>query len=313
MAHFGRRILALVPVLLSISFLTFTLMALIPGDPAVVMLGADATPDAIEALRETLGLNKPFPLRYLWWLGNALKGDLGLSLYQHEPVAELVAQRIPTTLLLCVLATIVSIVVGIPTGVLSAVRRNKTSDHVIRLLSLVGFAMPNFWAGLLLTMAFSVMLPIFPITGFVSPQQDFVGSLKFFVLPSLALGLTLAGFLSRLTRSSMLDVLQQDYTRTAWAKGLKHRTIVYRHALRNALMPLVTVIGLNFGVLLGGSVVMETVFNLPGVGRLIVHSISQRDFPLVQGSILYVALFYAIVNVAVDLVYGYLDPRVRFG
>lgn len=310
--HVGKRLLALVPVLLSISFLTFLLLALIPGDPAAVMLGADAPRDAIVALREALGLNRPFVIRFLAWLWGAVRGNLGVSLYQHRAVAEMVLERLPVTLMLCVLATGVSLVIGVPSGVISAARRNSLVDHLVRVLSLIGLSMPSFWAGLLLVLLFSVKWSVFPMTGFVPLGEDPWHSLAFFVLPSVALGATLAGFLARLTRSTLLEVLRQDFVRTARAKGLPERRVIYRHALRSGMLPLITVVGLNFGVLLGGSVVIETVFNLPGVGRLMVFAISQRDFPVVQGGILYIACFYTLVNLATDLSYARLDPRIRY-
>jgi peptide/nickel transport system permease protein len=311
-SYVARRLASLVPVLLAISFLTFMLMALIPGDPAMVMLGSDASRDAVQALRTTLGLDQPFFLRFVHWLGDALRGNLGVSLYQKRLVAEMVLERLPTTFMLCGLASIISIGLGVPAGVFSAVRRSTIGDHVTRILSLIGLSVPNFWLGLILILVFSVWWPLFPMTGFVPLGENLLQSLRFFVLPSLALGVTLAGFLSRLTRSTMLEVLRQDFVRTARAKGLKERTVIYRHALRSSLLPLVTVIGLNFGVLLGGSVVIETVFSLPGVGRLMVFAISMRDFPVVQGTILYVAFIYTGINLLVDLMYGLLDPRVRY-
>ena len=307
-----RRLLALVPVLLVISFVTFLLLALIPGDPAVVMLGADAPPAALDALRQQLGLDRPFLERFVWWLSGAVQGDLGISLYQRRPVVTMIFERLPVTLTICVLASLVSIAVGISSGILSALKRNHLTDHVVRVVSLIGLSMPEFWLGLLLILLFSIYWPVFPITGYVPLGEDFFYSLQFFVLPSLALGLTLAGFLTRLTRSSMLEVLSQDYVRTARSKGLRERVVILRHALSTALLPLVTIIGLNFGRLLGGTVVIETVFNLPGVGRLIVLAIAQRDFPVVQAAVLYVAFLYTIINLLTDLSYVILDPRIRY-
>ncbi|MFO7546188.1 MAG: ABC transporter permease [Trueperaceae bacterium] len=307
-----RRLLTLVPVLIAISFVSFLLLAIIPGDPAVVMLGADASPGALEALRHRLGLDRPLLERFFWWIVNALRGDLGNSLYQQRPVADMVFERLPVTLLICFFATVVSIVIGVTAGVLSAVRRNRPADHVLRVASLIGLSMPDFWLGLILILTFSIRWQVFPITGFVPLGQDFFGGLKFFVLPSLALGLTLAGFLTRLTRASLLEVLSADYVRTARSKGVRERVVVLRHALGTALLPLVTVVGLNFGRLLGGAVVIESVFSLPGVGRLIVLAISQRDFPVVQAAVLYVAVIYTVINLLTDLSYMVLDPRVRY-
>jgi len=307
-----RRVLTLVPVLIAISFVSFLLLAIIPGDPAVMMLGADASPGALEALRERLGLNRPLLERFLWWLGNAATGDFGDSLYQNRPVLDLVLARLPVTLMICLMATIISVLIGVTAGVLSAVNRNNPADHIMRVVSLIGLSMPDFWLGLLLIMTFSIYLPVFPMTGFVPLGTDFFRSLQFFVLPSLALGLTLAGFLTRLTRGSMLEVLSADYVRTAKSKGMRPRRVVLRHALGTALLPLVTVIGLNFGRLLGGTVVIETVFSLPGIGRLIVLAITQRDFPVVQAAVLYVAVLYTFINLLTDLSYMLLDPRVRY-
>lgn len=307
-----RRVFSLIPVLVAISFVSFLLLALIPGDPAVVMLGADAPPQALERLRAQLGLDRPFLERFGWWLWSAARGDLGTSLYQQRPVVEMVTERLPVTLLICVLATIVSVVIGVTLGVVAAVQRNRPTDHAVRVLSLVGLSMPDFWLGLILILTFSIRFPIFPISGFVPLDRDFFTSLQYFVLPSFALGLTLAGFLTRLTRASMLEVLSADYVRTARSKGLRARTVVLRHALGTALLPLVTVIGLNFGRLLGGAIVIESVFSLPGVGRLIVLAINQRDFPVVQAAVLYVAVIFTIVNLLTDLSYVVLDPRVRY-
>jgi peptide/nickel transport system permease protein len=308
-----KRLLALIPVLLAISFVSFLLLALIPGDPAVVMLGPDAPGEALERVRRQLGLDRPFLERFFWWLANAAQGDLGVSLFQRRPVVTMILERLPVTLMLCLFASLISVVIGVTCGVISAVMRNSPLDHVIRVLSLIGLSMPSFWLGLLLILTFSVYWRVFPITGFVSPLQDFWGSLKFFVMPSFALGVTLAGFLTRLTRSTMLDVLSQDYVRTARSKGLRELRVVMRHALGTALLPIATVIGLNFGVLLGGSVVIETVFNIPGVGRLVILAITQRDFPVVQGTILYIAVIYTLINLLTDLSYALLDPRVRYG
>lgn len=307
-----QRLLSLFPVLLAISFVTFLLMAIIPGDPAVVMLGADAPPEALARLRTQLGLDRPFFERFAWWVANAVQGDLGQSLYHRRDVVTMLLERFPVTLMICVFASVISVVIGIFAGVISALQRNRFTDHATRVLSLVALSIPEFWLGLLLILVFSVQTRIFPLTGYVPLTEDFFSSLRFFVLPSVALGLTLAGFLTRLTRSSMLEALSQDYVRTARSKGLRRRAVVLRHALATGLLPLVTVIGLNFGRLLGGAVVIESVFNLPGVGRLTVLAITQRDFPVVQAAVLYVAALYTVINLLTDLSYALLDPRVRY-
>lgn len=307
-----QRLITLIPVLIAISFITFLLMAIIPGDPAVVMLGADAPPAALERLRAQLGLDRPFLERFVWWLTNAARGELGASLYHRRPVVEMIFERLPVTLGICIGATIISVLFGVAAGIVSALKRNRPADHLVRVLSLVALSMPEFWLGLLLILLFSVQWQIFPLTGYVPFDVDPLRNLQFFVLPSVALGLTLAGFLTRLTRSSMLETLSQDYVRTARSKGVRERSVILRHALSTALLPLVTVIGLNFGRLLGGAVVIETVFNLPGVGRLIVLAITQRDFPVVQAAVLYVAALYTVINLLTDLSYAMLDPRVRY-
>jgi peptide/nickel transport system permease protein len=307
-----QRLLSLVPVLMAISFISFLLMALIPGDPAVVMLGADAPPEALARLRTQIGLDRPFLERFVLWLMNAARGDLGVSLYHGRPVVQMILNRFPITLGICLGATLISVVVGVSAGIASALKHNRPVDHVVRVMSLVGLSMPEFWFGLLLILLFSVQWNIFPLTGFVPFVEDPWRSMQFFVLPSVALGLTLAGFLTRLTRSSMIETMSQDYVRTARSKGVRERSVVLRHALATALLPLVTAVGLNFGRLLGGAVVIETVFNLPGVGRLIVLAITQRDFLVVQAAVLYVAALYTVINLVTDLFYAVLDPRVRY-
>jgi peptide/nickel transport system permease protein len=262
-------------------------------------------------LREQLGLNQPLPLRYWHWLAQIVRGDLGQSLYNKTRVAEELAWRLPTTLALVGLALAFSIGIGIPAGILSAAYRNTWVDHAARLLTLVSLSLPSFWLGLMLIILFSLKLDLLPIVGYQPITTDFWGGIRFLILPGAALGTYLAALLTRLTRSSMLEVLGQDYVRTARAKGLRDRVVIVRHALRNALIPIVTVIGINVGILLGGSAVIETVFVLPGVGQLVVRSLYNRDLPVIQGLILYVAVIYVAVNLVVDLLYTYLDPRLR--
>jgi peptide/nickel transport system permease protein len=305
------RCAAIVPMLIGLSMASFALVHVIPGDPALVMLGGETTPQAVAELREQLGLNQPLPIRYWHWLTQVARGDLGQSLYNKTRVADELAWRLPTTLALVGLALALSVVIGIPAGLLSAAYRNRWIDHVARLLTLVSLSLPSFWLGLMLIILFSLKLDLLPIIGYQPITTDFRGGLRFLILPSLALGASLAALLTRLTRSSMLEVLGQDYVRTARAKGLRDRVVLMRHALRNALMPIVTVIGINLGILLGGSAVIETVFVLPGVGQLVVRSLYNRDLPVIQGLILYVAVIYVVVNLLVDLLYSYLDPRLR--
>ena len=305
------RVLALVPMLLALSIASFALVHVIPGDPALVMMGGEGTAQAVEALRHQLGLDRPLHVRYLEWLGKIVRGDLGQSLYNRTQVSEELLWRMPTTLSLVTLALLLSIGIGIPAGLLSAAFRNSWIDHAARLLTLVSLSLPSFWLGLMLIIFFSLWLDLLPIVGYEPITRGVGKAIPYLILPSLALGTHLAALLTRLTRSSMLEVLSQDYVRTARAKGLRDRAVLMRHALRNALIPLVTVIGINMGILLGGTAVIETVFVLPGVGQLVVRSLYNRDLPVIQGLILYVAVVYVLINLIVDILYTYLDPRLR--
>jgi peptide/nickel transport system permease protein len=306
------RLAALLPMLLALSMASFALVHVIPGDPALVMMGGEGTTQAVEELRRQLGLDRPLHVRYLEWLGRLVQGDLGQSLYNRTQVSEELLWRMPTTLSLVTLAFVLAIGIGIPAGLLSAAFRNTWIDHAARLLTLVSLSLPSFWLGLMLIILFSLWLDLLPIVGYEPITQGGLGkAIPFLILPSLALGTHVAAILTRLTRSSMLEVLSQDYVRTARAKGLRDRVVLMRHGLRNALIPLVTVIGIHMGVLLGGTAVIETVFVLPGVGQLVVRSLYNRDLPVIQGLILYVAVVYVIINLVVDVLYTYLDPRLR--
>ncbi len=305
------RVLALVPMLLALSMASFALVHVIPGDPALVMMGGEGTTQAVEELRRQLGLDRPLHVRYLEWVGQIARGNLGESLYNKTRVSEELLWRMPTTLSLVTLALLFSIAIGVPAGLLSAAFRNSWIDHAARLLTLVSLSLPSFWLGLMLIILFALWLDLLPIVGYEPITRGFWKAIPFLILPSLSLGTYLAALLTRLTRSSMLEVLNQDYVRTARAKGLRDRVVLMRHALRNALIPIVTVIGINVGILLGGSAVIETVFVLPGVGQLVVRSLYNRDLPVIQGLILYVAVIYVLVNLLVDIVYTYLDPRLR--
>ncbi len=304
------RLAAMVPLLLALSIASFALVHVIPGDPALVMLG-EGNPQALADLRVQLGLDKPLPVRYGEWLARVARGDLGESLYNRTRVSEELIWRLPTTLALVSLALVFSIGVGIPAGLLSAAFRNSWIDHAARLVTLVSLSLPSFWLGLMLIILFSLKLDLLPIVGYEPITKDFWGGLRFLILPGAALGTYLAALLTRLTRSSMLEVLGQDYVRTARAKGLHDTVVLMHHALRNALIPIITVIGINVGILLGGSAVIETVFVLPGIGQLVVRSLYNRDLPVIQGLILYVAVIYVLVNLLVDLLYTFLDPRLR--
>jgi peptide/nickel transport system permease protein len=308
-----RRLLMLIPVMLIVGVVVFMLVHLTPGDPAAVILGQNATGEQIQALRERLGLNDPLPVQFVRWFGNALRLDFGNSLFLGMPVTEALRQRAQPTMLLTLYALFIMIMIGIPAGVLAAVRRNSPIDRGLMLMSISGAAIPTFFLGIMLILIFAVRLRWLPSGGYVPIDQDPVGHFKSMILPSFTLGFASAGLLARLVRSSMLDVLREDYVRTAMAKGLKFRAVVTKHALRNALIPAITVIGYSMGALLGGAVVTETVFTIPGMGRLVVQAIGRRDYPLIQGAIMLIAGIYVLVNLLVDILYVYIDPRIRYG
>ena len=303
----------MVPVLLLVSAVIFSLLHLTPGDPVVVMLGEEATPEARDALRRELGLDRPLPLQYAAWLSRVVQGDLGRSIRTNQPVSDAILQRLPVTVQLSVLAMVIALVIAIPTGIIAAARRNSRADIAVTVFSLLGVSMPNFLLAVLLIFVFSLQLRLLPPIGYVNPFEDLGANLRAMIMPAITLGVLVAAVVARQTRSSLLEVLGQDYVRTAWAKGLREAVVLRRHALRNSLIPVVTVIGLRLGDLLGSAIVTETIFALPGVGRLVVDSIYQRDFPLVQGVVLYLALIFLVVNLVVDLLYAYLDPRIRYG
>jgi len=299
-----KRLLALIPVLIGVSILVFLLMHITPGDPAILMLGERAPEEQLENLRESMGLNEPLPVQYINWMGRVLQGDMGRSLRSRRPVTMEIWQRLPNTLSLGFAAAFLAIVVGIPIGVISAVRPNSWMDNIFTGITFAAVGMPVFWTGIMLILIFSVYLRWLPSSGM---QWD----IRNFILPTIALASVTTATITRITRSSMLDVLKEDYVRTARSKGISERMVVYKHALRNALIPVVTIMGLQFGRLLAGAVLTETVFAWPGMGRLIVDAIRTNDFPLVQGSILVFALSYALANTFVDFTYAYLDPRLQ--
>lgn len=297
------RLCHTVLVILGISVVSFIFLHL-SGDPVGLILPQDATLEQIAALRAQMRLDDPIYLQYFQFLTSALQGDLGRSIYTHEPVVRLILERMPATLELAFAALAVALVVAIPAGVLSAVKRGTWIDTISMTLALIGLSMPHFWLGIMFIMVFSVQLGWLPTSG--------RGTFAQMVMPSLALGVSLIALFARLTRSAMLEVLGQDYVRTARAKGLSDFSVVGKHALRNALIPLVTVIGMEFGFLLGGAVIIETVFAWPGVGRLIVQSILDRDYPVVQAAVMMLAIIFVTVNFAVDLIYVWLDPNISF-
>jgi peptide/nickel transport system permease protein len=307
-----RRLGATVPVLLVVSAVVFSLIHLTPGDPVSIMLREESDPATAAALRRELGLDRPLPVQYLTWLGRAVRGELGRSIRTNQPVTEAIRDRLPVTLWLAAAATALALLVALPAGIVSAVRRNSVADVAGTLVALSGVSLPNFWLAILLIFLFSVTLGWLPPLGYVSPLRDPSGGLRSLLLPAITLGTAMAAIVMRMTRSSLLEVLQLDYVRTARAKGLAERPVLLRHALRNALVPVVTVVGLQAGALLGGAIITETIFALPGVGRLLVDAIFQRDFPIVQGVVLLLALNFLLVNLLVDLAYAWLDPRIRY-
>jgi peptide/nickel transport system permease protein len=307
------RLLTVIPVLLGISIISFLVIRMIPGDVISSIMGQDFGDPTIEAeMRRYFGLDVPVYEQFLTWFGNLLQGDLGTSMRTGQPVLEEIMQRFPSTLLLAISALVVSIIISIPLGVLSATKRNGLLDAGTRIGSLIGLSLPNFWLGILLVYVFSVSLGWLPSQG-AGEGEGFFASLKYLILPAITLGASLAAISMRMTRSSMLEVLNQDYVRTARAKGLSERLVVSRHALRNSLIPVVTVLGIQAGALLGGTVIVEQVFAWPGLGTMVIRGISQRDYPVVQGTLLFLAFFYVVVNLLVDLIYTYLDPRLRSG
>ncbi len=306
------RLLGTLPVLFFLSIAIFLMLQLTPGDPVKLMLGEDADEQTVAALREELGLDRPLAVQYFFWLGNVLQGDLGRSIRTRQPVLEAIVSRLPVTLELSFLSLLVALLIGIPSGILSAIRRNSATDVASTTLALIGVSMPNFFLGILLILLFSLWLRVLPPSGYAPFAQDPVQNLKLMIMPSIALGAALAGIISRMTRSSLLEVLGADYVRTARAKGLRDRAVILGHALKNAMIPVVTVVGLQVGTLLGGAILTETIFALPGIGRLVVDNIFARDFPIVQGGILFLAVTRVLSNLVADLLYGVLDPRISY-
>ena len=310
---FARRILLTIPVLVGMSVVVFLLLRLVPGDPAQVILGLRATPEGLAAVHRDLGLDLPWHRQYLHWVGNFLSGDLGQDYRSHIPVAVLLRQRLPVTLELAALSMLVSLCTAIPLGVAAAVRRGGAADRAAMLLGLAGISIPDFWPAIMLILFVALGLGVLPSSGFMPLTQNLVGNLRSMALPSLTLAAGLAAVLVRMTRASMLDVLSREYIKFARAKGLRNRVVVYRHALRNAAIPIITLLGLQSGYLLGGAVIVEQVFDLPGLGSLTVTATLERNYPVVQATALLIGLLFVVVNIATDLVYGALNPRIRVG
>jgi peptide/nickel transport system permease protein len=313
-AYALKRLLQLVPVLLIVSLIVFFIVQLIPGDPVAVMLGEEQRdPEVYQALRQELGLDRPIYVQYLNWLTRVLQGDLGQSLRTRRPVFDIVVERYPPTVYLALAALILGIAVAIPAGMLAAVKQNTPYDYSAMLFTLFGISVPNFWFAMLLILWLGIYLRWFPTIGYAAPGTDFLLFLSHLALPALVLGTDIASTTTRYIRAEMLEQLRLDYVRTARAKGLPPRLVFYKHALKNSLIAAVTVIGLQVGRLLGGSTVVETIFGWPGLARLVLDAVYARDYPVLQGAVLLLAVGYVMINLLVDLLYKWLNPRVRFG
>ena len=299
-----RRLLQVIPVLFGVAILVFSMLHLIPGDPARLVVGIEASKETIEIARENLGLNKPLHEQFLIYIGNVLTGDLGTSVQTGIPITEELANRFPITIKIALGATLFATFFGMLGGIIAAIKQNKFTDNMIMVLSLIAVSTPSYFLGLLLLIVFSLKLGWFPVFGIDTPMH--------YVLPIVTLGAQAMGLIARMTRSSMLDVIRQDYIRTARAKGLPEKVVVYLHALKNALIPVITVVGLRFGGLLAGTILTEVVFSIPGVGRYMVDAILSRDYPVVQGTILLVACCFVLINIVVDVAYKLVDPRIRY-
>jgi ABC-type dipeptide/oligopeptide/nickel transport system permease component len=307
-----RRLLAMIPVLFGVVVVVFVMVKLAPGDPAAAILGVQATPAELARVRHAMGLDRSWPEQFGIWLAGVSHGDLGNSYISKKPVIELISQRLPVTIELAIIGTLLGAAVGIGAGVISAARRYSWLDYLVTLLALFGVSMPTFWFGVLLILLFSLYLGWLPASGFVPLAKDPVKHFESVVLPALSLGIFLAGSLARFSRNSMVETLSLGYVRTAQGKGLANRTVIWVHALRNSLIPTITVLGAQFGALLGGAVIVEQVFAYPGVGTLLLTAIQQRDYPVIEGVVLVVASLVVLTNLVVDVAYTWLDPRIHY-
>ena len=298
-----RRILQLIPVLFGVVFVVFLIMQMVPGDPALLIAGEGASKETVEQIRHQLGLDKPFIMQYFSYIGNILQGDFGVSIRSNRPVLDEVLIRLPITIELALCSIVITVVIGMIAGIISATKQYSWTDVSIMIIALLGVSLPSFWFGLMLIFYFSVQIQIFPVSGW--------GTWMHMVLFALTLGASGAAIVARMTRSSMLDVIRQDYIRTARAKGVKERVVIYKHALRNALIPVITVVGLQFGALLGGTVLVESVFAINGLGRLIVDAIRMRDLPMLQGGVLIASVIFVLVNLIVDILYRHFNKRIE--
>jgi peptide/nickel transport system permease protein len=309
-----RRLAQLLPVLLIASTGIWAMIYAVPGDPVAVIVGENGTPEQMQAVRERLGLDKPVIVQYFSWLGNALQGDLGVSIQNREPVRDLIAQRVPATIQLGIAATLVGLLLGIPVAVISALRPNSWIDRSLSGWSALALGVPTFWLGILLILLFAVYLKWLPAAStYVSFAESPWQAVQNLLLPALTLGIYVSGIFARFLRASLLGELKADYVRTARSKGLRERDVVGRHVMRNALLPFVTIVGLMMANFIGGTVVTESVFTYPGLGRLLIQAISTRDYPLIQGCILFILLVFVLINLLVDVLYAYIDPRIDYG
>lgn len=306
-----KRIFSLIPVLFVVSIVIFMIIHLTPGDPATVILGHEATEQQINELRDQLGLNAPIYVQYFNWIAGVFKGDFGTSYFMKQPVTEAIFEHLGPTISLAILAETVSLIIAIPLGIAAATRRGSLADQTIMGVSLLGMAVPSFLLGLFLILLFGVKLGWLPVAGYQPLSSGLWNHLKYLIMPAISLGAIQAALIARMTRTSMLDVLNTDFIKTARAKGVKERNVIYKHAFRNALLPILTVIGQTFGTLVAGAVVTEAIFNIPGIGQLVINSVLRRDYAVIQGVVLFITLSYVLINLIIDLLYGYIDPRVR--
>lgn len=307
MRYITRRLVLLFPVLFGISIFVFSLIRFAPGDPVYIALGMDYDPELAQQIEHELGLDRPVLQQYFWWLGKVLHGDLGRSIVLRETVQDLILSHLPHTIVLALGSMAVALLIAIPLGIISAIHKDAIIDNGSRVLAMIGVSMPVFWLGILLLIAFSLKLRWFPAGGSFTEH-----GLKALVLPSIALGTSFAALTTRMVRSTMVEVLLEDYIRTARAKGLRDRGVYLRHAFKNAMIPVVTVVGMQFGLILGGAVLTETIFNMPGLGRLLVEAVGRRDYPIIQGVILITSLTFVLANLLVDIIYVIIDPRIRY-
>ncbi|RMF85127.1 MAG: ABC transporter permease [Nitrospinota bacterium] len=310
--YLAKRIFYALVVMWAVATLVFVILRAIPGDPISVMLGAEATPEAVAQLRANLGLDKPLPVQYLFWFRNLLVGDLGHSIITGQRVTILLLESIPRSFSIAIFGLLIGLVLAIPAGIISAVKKYTLADHTGTLLAFLGLSMPNFWLGIILILVFSVELGWFPALGYTPLSEGILPWLQHIFLPSLAIGTQFAAIIMRMTRSAMLEVLNEAYISTARAKGLREWVVILKHALRNALIPVITVIGIAFALLLSGTVVIEDVFAIKGLGRLLVRGIINRDFPVVQGAILVISMIFVFANLFVDILYTYINPKIRY-